>query len=185
MCRGYITPGDVYNYAPEDSYVDSKFTQIFYLIEGTAGLIKCDGEYIASYNNGALDVIPEYKDYFDNHFDYVPQSSTMMLDVRTFQGKAFNFEAGSQGGTWLCINPIPATKHFDAKILKPNTHTTIVGDGKEHVIICAKGKITARQGEKSDTPERILNQFNYVRVLNDKVVNIAIPGDSEALYLTR
>ena len=77
----------------------------------------------------------------------------------------------------MCINPIPATKHFDTKILLANSTTALVGDGKEHIIICAKGRITA-----NDKP---LNQFNYVRVLNDKAVNIVVPGDSEALYLTR
>lgn len=181
MCRGYITPGDVYNYSPSDAYVDSKFTQIFYMLEGN-GTLKCNGEYIGSYDNGVLDIIPEYEEYFSK---YLQKGTSLMVDLRIFQGKSFCFEAGSQGATWLCINPIPAVKFFDSSILLPNSATTIIGDGKEHIVICAKGKLSAKQGERSDSEEKIINQFNYVRVLNGKVANFTIPGDSEALYLTR
>ena len=146
MCRGHITANDQYEYTERETSEDTRFSQIFYLLEGSG--IAPDGNF--------------YKD-------------KLLMDMRDYFQKQYKFIAGNNGATWLCINPIPANKFFDAEIL--NTPTTIVGDGREHIIICAKGTIFANDKE--------LKQFNYVRVLNEKTANISFSEDSEAIYLKR
>ena len=148
LCRGIMSAYDSYNYTIEETSTDSKFSQLLYLL----------------YGGGTA---PDGKEYHNN----------LLLDVREYYEKPFAFKSGSAGAMWLCINPIPANKFFDASLIKAGETKTIRGDGKEHIILSAKGYITAN--------DRILEMFQYVRVLNGKEAIINVPENSEAIYLTR
>jgi hypothetical protein len=174
LCRGFITPNDSYNYSPDDANIDTRFTQVFYMIEGS-GSIHLNNNFVGQFNSGSSNVVPEYQQYYDQ---YVKRgNSSLLIDLRGFQGSAFNFTSGNNGAGWLCINPVPADKLFDCDLIRGNTNTTITGDGREHIVMCAKGNITIN-GKKFE-------QFNYARVLEGKTADIVVPSDSEAIYLTR
>jgi hypothetical protein len=173
ICRGFITPHDNYFYNPEDAFVDTKYTQIFYLIEGN-GYLSYNNDKVMTYDNGSLSINPSYREVIDGH---LKTGSTLMIDLRNYRGEAFSFVSGDKGAGWICINPIPAGKLFDSSLILGGTTRTIIGDGREHVIICAKGSITINGNP--------LNIFNYARVLEGKTAEIVIPSDSEAIYLTR
>lgn len=174
LCRGFITPNDSYNYSPEDSNIDTRYTQIFYMIEGS-GSIKLNNNFVGSFDNNYSNVVPEYQDHYNT---YVKQGATsLLIDLRIMQGSAFSFTSGEKGAGWLCINPVPTDKLFDCDLILGGTSKTITGDGKEHIIMCAKGSITIN--------DKTFSQFNYARVLEGKTANIVVPSDSEAIYLTR
>lgn len=174
LCRGFITPNDVYNYDPSDSNIDTRYTQIFYLIEGSGSLYSKE-TYIGDYNGNNSSVIDEYKQQYDQ---YVQKGDTsLLIDLRVFKGSHFSFRSGDKGAGWLCINPVPSDKLFVPQLIKSNTSTTIVGDQNEHIVMCAKGNITING--------ITFNQFNYARVLEGKTAEIVVPSDSEAIYLTR
>jgi hypothetical protein len=174
LCRGFITPNDTYSYDASETNVDTRFSQIFYMIDG-GGTLNSSGKVIGSNINGSQYVDPDWQ---SNYNDKVQMTSnSMLVDLRDFYGKSYNFVAGDRGAGWLCINPIPSGSFFSSSLLTAGTTRTIIGDGNEHIVMCAKGTITA-----NDKP---LNQFNYTRVLNGKTANIVVPSDSEAIYLTR
>lgn len=174
LCRGFITPNDSYNYDASETNVDTRFSQIFYMIEG-GGTLNCEGKVIGSNVNGNQYVDPEWRDAYNEKVQM--SSNSMLIDLRDFYGKSYNFVAGEYGAGWLCINPIPSEKFFTPSLIRAGETKTIEGDGKEHIVMCAKGTITAN--------DKSLNQFNYTRVLNGKTANIVVPSDSEAIYLTR
>jgi len=148
LCRGIMSPYDSYYYTLEETSTDTKFSQLLYLLYGGG-------------------IAPDGKEYHNN----------LLLDVRDYYQKPFAFKSGSAGAMWLCINPIPANKFFDASLIKAGETRTIVGDGKEHVILSAKGDIIAN--------DKTLEMFQYTRVLNGKEAVITVPENSEAIYLTR
>jgi hypothetical protein len=151
QCRGFITPNDSFEYTISDTTTDSKFSQIFCLLEGGGVMYNSDGSEYGRLND--------------------------VWDLREYFGKTYKFVAGDKGAAWLCINPIPADKFFSFELKRSNTNFTIEGDGKEHIILCTKGTLNINDKE--------LKQFNYSRILNGKTANIVIPGESEAIYLTR
>ena len=153
VCRGHITANDTYIYSIDDASTDTKFSQIFYMLEGSGTAYNEDGSVYGSSNNPGV------------------------WDLRSMHQKSYKFTAGEHGATWLCINPIPANNFFNLEILKQGSSKTIQGDGKEHIVMCGKGVITANDVE--------LKQFKYTRVLNGKTINFNIPDGSEAIYLTR
>ena len=173
LCRGFITPHDNYNYNPDDAVVDTRYTQIFYLVEGN-GYLSYNNDRVMTYDNGSLTVNPDYSEAFRDHLKI---GSTLMIDLRGYKGEAFSFVSGDKGAGWICINPVPASKLFDSSLILGGTSRTITGDGKEHVIMCAKGSITI-----NDKP---LSIFNYARVLEGKTAEVVVPSGSEAIYLTR
>jgi hypothetical protein len=174
LCRGFITPGDTYNYDASETNVDTRFSQIFYMIDG-GGVMNCDGKVIGSNINGTQYVDPEWQAAYNDKVQMT--SSSMLVDLRDFYGKSYNFTAGDKGAGWLCINPIPSANFFTPKLLTAGINLSITGDGNEHIIMCAKGTVVVN--------DKILNQFNYTRVLNGKTASIVVPGDSEAIYMTR
>jgi hypothetical protein len=174
LCRGFITPNDVYNYDPADADVATRYTQIFYLIEGSGSLYSGQ-TFVGEYNGTNSNVIDSYKDTFDQYVQKGDRS--LLIDLRFVKGQPFSFQSGNNGAGWLCINPVPADGLFTPELLKSNTSRTIVGDGNEHIVMCAKGSITIN--------DKTFNQFNYARVLEGKTANIVVPSESEAIYLTR
>ena len=174
LCRGFITPHDTYNYSPEDANVDTRYTQIFYLLEGN-GHLKYNNDVVMSYSDGVFTLNPSYKNEVENFINV--KGSTFMADLRGFKGRPFSFVSGDKGAGWICINPVPASKPFDSSLILGGTTKTIVGDGKEHVVMCVRGSININ--------DKSFNIFNYARVLEGKTAEIVVPSDSEALYLTR
>jgi len=153
ICTGHVTANETYEYSLEDTTVDTKFSQIFYLYEGS----------------GAL--------YDENDVIYNKSSVPSVWDLRMYYKKKYKFVANKLGATWICINPIPAYNFFDIEHLHSNTTKTIIGDGKEHVILSLRNKIIVNDAE--------LTHLKYSRILNGKVANVIVPSGSEALYLTR
>jgi len=174
LCRGFITPNDTYNYDADETNVDTRFSQIFYMIEGS-GTINVDGNQIGSKKGSDIYVDPNWQEAYEQKV--LKSDNSMLIDLRDFYGKSYSFVAGEYGAGWLCINPIPSDKFFTPSLIRAGETKTIEGDGKEHVVMCAKGTITAN--------DKSLTQFNYTRVLNGKTATIVVPGDSEAIYLTR
>lgn len=100
-----------------------------------------------------------------------------LVDFRDFYNKEYSLSCDERGATWVCINPIPADNFYDASLLVGNNKYTIEPDqDKEQIILCVENYITIN--------DKIFNQFNYARILN-KSANISIPGDSEAIFLSR
>jgi len=153
LCRGHMTPGDSYSYTKDDTTQDARFSQVFYLVEG--GGIMYDGIGREHGRSDASDV----------------------WDFREYYGKSYRFLAGTSGATWLCVNPLPSNKFFNVELIRENNNKTIVGDGAEHIILCAKGNLTIN--------DKSLSQFNYSRILNGKTAEVNVPAGSEALYLSR
>ncbi len=153
MCRGHMTSNETYSYTQEDTQNDAKFSQIIYVIEGSGILFDHDNNRVRS------------------------SGSNEVNDLREFYGKPYKFISGSKGATWICINPFPADKFFDVRLIKQNLNEIIVGSEKENVIVCVKGSITIN--------DKKIEQFKYARILNDKTANIVIDSDSSALHLTR
>lgn len=113
MCRGHITSNDFYEYTQEDVSSDARFSQIFYLLEGSGTVYNSDGSL-----HDKSDVSNAW-------------------DIRYFYKKPYKFVAGDRGATWICINPIPADKFFDMELIKQST--SIEGTEEEQNIICVKG----------------------------------------------
>lgn len=174
LCRGFITPNDEYNYSPDDADIATRYTQIFYLIEGSGSLYS-GNTYIGDYNGSNSSVIDEYKSQYDQ---YVQKGDTsLLIDLRVFKGSPFSFKSGDKGAGWLCINPVPADGLFNCNLIKSDTNFSITGDGKDHIIMCAKGNITINN--------ITFNQFNYAKVSEGKIADVVVPSGSEAIYLTR
>jgi len=174
LCRGFITPNDTYTYDADETNVDTRFSQIFYMIDGS-GIINVDGNQIGSKIGSDIIVDPNWQIEYDEKVQ--KSANSMMIDFRDFYGKSYNFVAGEYGAGWLCINPIPSNRFFTPSLIRAGETKTIEGDGKEHIVMCAKGSIIAN--------DKTLTQFNYTRVLNGKTAVIVVPDDSEAIYLTR
>jgi hypothetical protein len=104
-----------YPYNKEVTSKDSKFSQIYYLLEGggTGPL-----GYMSTENNRLFD----FRDYYNSDYELI---------------------SDERGITWLCINPIPANNFFDAKLLLEKEQYVFEGkQNKEQIIICVKNQIT-------------------------------------------
>ena len=115
MCRGRMKGNEEYSYSRDVTSTDSKFSQIYYLLEGggTGPL-----GYMSADNNRLFD----FRDYYNHDYKLISDNS---------------------GITWLCINPIPANNFFDAKLLYENKQYVFDGNKDiEQIIICAKNYIT-------------------------------------------
>ena len=117
LCRGSITANDFYEYTYHDTSTDAKFSQIFYLEEGSGELQLSDGSV---YGNSLTSGI---------------------WDLREFYKKVYKFVSYEKGAKWICINPIPSNKFFDIELLKSNTEKTIIGDDKLQIILCLRGSL--------------------------------------------
>jgi hypothetical protein len=89
------------------------------------------------------------------------------VDVSVFFGKPIKFTAGPQGVVWLAINPHPVEKRFDVQLITQGP-VEVKGSEKETAIICVDKTILCNEKE--------LNPLQYVRVLNNKTVNLTIPA---------
>jgi hypothetical protein len=149
ICKGHMTGNEVYEYSAEDAKKDTVYSQILFGVNGTGAAYDSNGNKITDIN---ANVLYDFKEYY---------------------GKKYSIRAFENGGTWICINPIPANKFYTQKIL--TNDTTIVGDGHEHVLICLFGSIVVN--------EKTLNQLQYARIFKDKTANIIIPDGSIAIHL--
>ena len=134
QCRGFITPNDSFEYTVNDTTTDSRFSQIFCLLEGGGIMYNADGS------------------------EYGRSDVSNAWDLREFFGKTYKFVAGDKGATWLCINPMPADKFFSFELKRSDTSFTIEGDGKEHILLCTKGTLNINDNTlKQFNYSRILN----------------------------
>ena len=117
QCRGHITSNDSFEFTLEDTIEDSKFSQIFCLLEGGGAMYDSNGNQVGN------------------------SSGYNVWDLREFYGKTYKFVAGQHGATWLCINPIPANKFFSFELKRSNTEFDMIGDDKDQIILCTKGNI--------------------------------------------
>jgi hypothetical protein len=117
LCRGHITSNDWFEFGPLESSTDTKYSQIFTLLEG-------GGRLFDSANN-----------------ELGESNTTGTWDLRTLYGKSYKFVAGPHGATWSCINPIPADKFFDFEVKKEGEFV-YEGNDKEQIIFCLRGNIT-------------------------------------------
>lgn len=97
-----------------------------------------------------------------------------LYDVREYYGKDFTITANENGGTWICINPTPANKFYNGELLKENTTKTVKGGSKEQVVMCLSGVVSIN--------DKVLNQFQYARVLNGKTAKIKIEPGALGIY---
>jgi hypothetical protein len=117
QCRGHITSNDSFALTQEDTSTDTKFSQIFCLLEGGGSIYDDKGIELGS------------------SFDY------NAWDLRSLHGKTYSFKAGPHGATWLCINPIPADKFFNFELKRSGTEFDMIGNDSDQIILCTKGNI--------------------------------------------
>lgn len=117
LCRGSITADDYYEYTYLDTSTDAKFSQIFYLEEGSGELQNSDGTV---YGNSLVSGV---------------------WDLREFYKKIYRFVPYEKGAKWICINPIPSNKFFNIEHLKSGTERTIIGNDKLEIILCLRGSL--------------------------------------------
>jgi len=151
ICVGHITANDEFVFTVEETTGNGVFSQLGYCIEGYADLIDSDGKVIQELSGGNL---YDFRDYYSTSYKMRTNSTT--------------------SGTWFCINPILATKIYDATLLKENTTKTYTGDGVENVIVCVTGTVKVN--------DKVLESKNYVRVLNGKIANVTVYPGSVAVY---
>jgi len=80
-----------------------------------------------------------------------------LVDVSQYAGAPIKYVAGNNGLTWLCINPIPITKRYDARLIKDATTETISPSDKETFIVCVDGILTCNGAQ--------LKPMQYARVV--------------------
>lgn len=150
ICKGHMTSDEVYEYSSEDARNDAVYSQLLFGVNGSGAAYDADG-------NKIIDIT-------------IPNT---VYDFKEYYGKGYSIKALENGGTWICINPIPASKMYSHELL--TNDTTIVGDGAEHVLICMIGTINVNG--------KTLKQLQYARIFKDKTANIVIPEGSMAIHL--
>ena len=88
------------------------------------------------------------------------------VDVSAFFGKTIKYTAGPQGAIWLAINPHPVEKRFNVQLINQGS-IEVQGSEKETAIICVDKVVLCNEKE--------LTPLQYVRVLNNKSINLTIP----------
>lgn len=78
--------------------------------------------------------------------------------------------------SWLSINPINPNQRFDAELLRENTTKSITGTDKRIYVVCIDGKITCNDKE--------LDTLKYVRIPEEKTIEITVPEKSAAIIVT-
>lgn len=151
ICKGFISPGETWNFTTDDTSSDGVFSQLGYLVQGSGTLYDADGNDRGRFEN--------------------PGS---LYDMRDYYGKACSIKVDSEGGSWICINPTPASKAYNGEVLKAETNKTIIGNDKEQVVVCLKGKISIN--------DKVLDEFQYARIIKGKSANVVISSDSAGLY---
>jgi len=115
-CTGHCTDGDSLKAKTEDWKDDGKFTQIFYVAQGSGKLYD---------ETGLLKF--ELKEH-------------NLYDFKDLYNRYFRVEASNKSCTWIGINPVPASRFFKAELKKENF--VVEGEeGKENIIICVKNNI--------------------------------------------
>jgi len=151
LCLGHITANDSFVITEEDTVKDGTFSQIGFCIDGGATLYDSANTVVGTYT---ADNLYDFKEYY---------------------GKSYTLTTTNEsGGTWFCINPLPAKKIYDMELLRENATKTIVGDGVEKTVICVYGTVTING--------KILTNKQYVRVLNGKTANVEVSPGSMAIY---
>jgi hypothetical protein len=152
ICKGHITSNETYNYGLDETTKDTKFSQILYILDGVGGAaFDHEGNKITDMEFGKA------------------------YDFKEYYGKEYLIKSYDTGGTWIAINPVPASKVFIHELLNKNTNKTIVGTKEENIIICLEGSITIN--------DKVLNQLQYARVLDGKTAEISINEKSIAMHL--
>jgi len=96
-------------------------------------------------------------------------------DITEYYGTPCTYTAGPDGGTWICINPIPMNARY--KMTELVDGQVIHGDLVEKTVICFSGTIEAN--------DKKIENMNYARITSNKVVKIKIPNKSVAVLLER
>lgn len=150
ICRGMMTAGETYSFTSANTSSDGIFSQLGYCVSGSAILYDSEGTAKIKFETGNL------------------------YDVRDYYGKDFNIVAEENGGTWICINPTPASKFYTGVLLKENTTKTIKGTDKEQVVMCLNGEIVVN--------DKTLKQFQYARILKGKTAKLTLGPDTMGIY---
>ena len=147
LCAGSLGPGEQYTFTNTG---DGDVNQIVYTLAG-GGIDEQDGVVI-HFNAGEI------------------------TDVSSFANKPYLGTPGAEGVTWMCINPLPATKRYEHR-LAPIGDSTFISNTPECHVICA-----------SETPivcnGKTIQKFNYARILNGNTVNLNVPTGAAALIIT-
>jgi hypothetical protein len=96
-------------------------------------------------------------------------------DITEYYGTPCTYTAGPNGGTWICINPIPMNARY--KMTELVNGQVITGDLTERTIMCFSGSIQANGKE--------IQNMNYARVFSGTVVTVLVPETSIAVLLER
>jgi hypothetical protein len=96
-------------------------------------------------------------------------------DITEYYGTPCTYTAGPNGGTWICINPIPMNARY--KMTELVDGQVITGDLTERTIMCFAGTIKANDKE--------LQNMNYARIFNGKTVTVSVPPSATAVLLER
>jgi hypothetical protein len=151
ICIGHMTANETYSFTTADTTKNGGYSQLGYCLEGSANVLDSNGNVTDTYSAGNL------------------------YDLKKHYNTAFSYTINSEvGGTWFCINPVPATKIYDGTLLTENTTTSYTGDGVESVVVCVNGTVTVN--------DKTLQNQNYVRILNGQTANVTVGAGSVALY---
>jgi len=96
-------------------------------------------------------------------------------DITEYYGTPCTYTAGPNGGTWICINPIPMNARY--KMTELVDGQVITGDLTERTIMCFSGSIQANGKE--------IQNMNYARIFSGTVVTVLVPETSIAVLLER
>lgn len=151
VCKGAMSSNDVYEYTAANTSADGVFSQLLFGIAGS-------GKVYDENDNFVMDIVDPGTIY----------------DFKDLYGKGYKIVAGQYGGTWICINPMPADKVYNYELINSNESKIIIGTDKEQVVYCITGSITVNNRE--------VKQMQYVRILKDTEANISVSKDSIALY---
>jgi hypothetical protein len=150
ICKGHMTAGETYTYSVEDASKDAVYSQLLFGLNGSGAAYDADGVKITDI------VIPN-----------------TLYDFKDYYGKEYSIRSAENGGTWVCINPIPASKVYTHRVLIDGI--VIAGDDSENVVICMQGPISING--------KLLKQLQYARIFKDKIADIQIPTGSIAVHL--
>jgi hypothetical protein len=97
-------------------------------------------------------------------------------DVSSLAGRKILYVGGSNGASWVCVNPTPVTNRFNCEVLQ-NTTVIVNADGKNKTIVPIKNTAIANGQE--------ILTFGHAKIPKNKSVEIVVPEGSICLLLTQ
>ena len=150
MCGGQRPPYTVLSHPNVGDRVENQFV---FPYEGTA-TIYADGVAPLLLNTGFLN------------------------DVSNFAGKAMSVHFSSEGGRWISLNPNPASKRFNAVLLKDGQETTITATDKQCIVFSLQGVALCNAVE--------IPEMQYATITEGRVVTVkAQPNAIVAIFTER